>query len=1100
MKYRKLDPISHILLRPDMYVGTVESKENDVLVYKKEREEIVKEENVMYNDGIVRCFTEAISNAIDNFFRSVEGPTPMTRLEVKFDEETQMIEMINDGNHIPVRVDEEHGLYIPEMVFGYLLSSSNYNDNENRISSGRNGLGIKLLNVFSEKFEIECYDKDLDILYKQEWNQNMKLKKEPILERGKKYNYGYTKIKWLLDFSKFKLSVLEEGDRYSVGMIQCFQKILIDASMMMGISVKWNEEKFMIRKFVDYCKYFCKGNKSLLYGSVKDDSFHVVEYCIVPSCGRGFEHVSFVNGIYTTEGGSHVDFFSAKFFNLLHAKLKKYNLSMKELRRHFTIFLKVFVSNPVFSSQSKTKLVSSKKDCYRLIQFEEKDFQKILKWDVIDNLKQEFEIKKQLALKQTEKKRGFKSIHGYDKANFAGTKKSKQCSLILCEGLSAKTFATKGITKGFYEKKGRDYFGIFPLKGKPLNVKNSSMSSLTSNEEIKNIIQILNLKFGVDYEKDENFSTLCYGDIIILTDADVDGMHICGLIINIFSSLFPSLLQRSFLKLMMTPIAKIKVSPSKIFTFYNEYEYQKKLEELNDMKHEVKYFKGLGTSNDDEIKESFAEKVVQFVLDEKSIDNLNLVFLKSMTNERKNWLLTVDEKKYVVPQDTYPISQFLYQDFMKFSIDDNKRSIPMIFDGLKPSQRKILYSVFKKNLHFHSKSLKVAQLAAYTAECSSYHHGEQNLCDTIIKLTHDFVGANNINLLFADGQFGTRIQNGKDCASPRYIYTKLSKITSKLFILEDEPLLLPEYEDGQKVEPIYYMPIVPLILVNGCKAIGTGWSSFIPNFNVHDIIKKLMYLIQNNLEAFEEMEIFPYYKNFQGIIEKQKSHHFVTKGILLEKKCKTKTIYQITEIPIGESIDNYKSYCEKLVEDKIIKNFQNFSSSETILFQFEKHEGTKKSIDLDTLKLKSNLFLSNMVLFQKDNKIKKYNSIDDIILDFYDERILFYEKRIESNKTILNEKINRLQRKAHLIEKIIDSQIHIYNKSNDEILSQILNHGFSELDFDLLINLPLKSMTREYYSKLLLEIKSMKAELEILETLHPKQIWEKELMEFSNSL
>ena len=189
----------------------------------------------------------------------------------------------------------------------------------------------------------------------------------------------------------------------------------------------------------------------------------------------------------------------------------------------------------------------------------------------------------------------------------------------------------------------------------------------------------------MDYEKDENFSTLCYGDIIILTDADVDGMHICGLIINIFSSLFPSLLQRSFLKLMMTPIAKIKVSPSKMFTFYNEYEYQKKLEELNDMKHEVKYFKGLGTSNDDEIKESFAEKVVQFVLDEKSIDNLNLVFLKSMTNERKNWLLTVDEKKYVVPQDTYPISQFLYQDFMKFSIDDNKRSIPMIFDGLNIS-------------------------------------------------------------------------------------------------------------------------------------------------------------------------------------------------------------------------------------------------------------------------------------------------------------------------------------------------------------------------------------------------------------------------------
>lgn len=1102
MRYKKLDPISHILLRPDMYLGSVQSQESNVWIYDENENKIVKK-FIMYNDGIVRCFTEAVSNAVDNFFRSRDGPTPMTTFEVSYDESTQKIEMMNDGNQIPIKIHEEENMYIPEMVFGHLLSSSNYSDNENRISSGRNGLGIKLLNVFSKNFEVECYDKEQDILYKQEWKDNMRTMNLPVMKtENKKLKYGYTKILFLLDFSKFKFLVKEEEEKYSSETIYSFQKTLIDASMIMGIPVKWNRKVFSMKTFLDYCHYFRPEmhSKVNLEGQFSTkDSFCSLVYCIVPSYTLGFEHISFVNGIYTKDGGYHVDVFSSKFFTLLHSKLKKYNVSVKELKRHFTIFLKVFVSNPVFTSQSKTKLVSSKKDCFKEIDFEEKDIQKILKWDVIHELKQNFELKQELALKQTEKKRGFKAIHGYDKANFAGTKKSKQCSLILCEGLSAKTFATKGITKGFYQKKGRDYFGIFPLRGKPLNVKNCTTNAITSNEEIKNIIQILNLKFGYDYEKDENFDTLSYGDVIILTDADVDGNHICGLIINIFSCLFPSLLlHRPFLKLMMTPIAKIKLSKSNHLVFYNDYEYQKKLESLGDEaeRYDIKYFKGLGTSNDEEIKESFAEKVVRFEADDKAMENLNLVFLKTMTNERKDWLLTLDEKSYQVPEITYPISQFLYQDFIKFSIDDNKRSIPMIFDGLKPSQRKILYSLFKRKLTFQCKSMKVAQLAAYTAECSAYHHGEQNLSETIIKLAHDFPGSNNINLLYADGQFGTRIQNGKDCASPRYIYTKLSEITSKIFITEDEVLLPLEMEDGQIVEPSYYLPIIPMILVNGCKAIGTGWSSFIPNFNPKDIIQKILYLIDNDLEGFDGLELCPYYKNFNGVIEKQKEGHFITKGILKENQCKTKLIYQVTEIPIGESIDNYKSFCEKLVEEKIIKNFKNFSSSESILFQFEKHESTKKELDLDTLKLKSNLSLKNMVLFQKFNKIKKYDTIDDIVLDFFDERLLFFEKRIQNNIQSLSKKMNILETKSNLILKIIKNQIKVGNKSNEEIQYQLRQHGFHEKEtFDLLINLPLKMMTREYYTKLLQEIKCIQEDLINLKNLQPKELWKNELKE-----
>jgi DNA topoisomerase II len=1108
MQYKKLDSISHILCRPDMYIGTNQDAKEDVFLYDDMNSKIMYHKDVIINDGILRCFTEVISNSIDNFFRSKDGQTPMKKLEIKYDKESNYMEVCNDGNHIPIEIHPEEKIYVPEMIFGHLLSGSNYNDSENRIVSGRNGLGIKLLNVFSKEFKIECYDIEKELVYKQTWKNNMRECKSPRITEKKKTEKtasGYTKIKFQLDLSKFRNQDKStiEYETFHENTISAFKKLLVDASFIMGIPVIWNKEKYHVKKVSDYGKLLSSefDKKFCIEGEFMNSQ---VEYCILPFQTLATEHITFVNGIYTKEGGYHLDLFYQKLFPPMVTKLKKYSISMKDLKKHFTIIMKVFVANPAFSSQSKTKLVSSKTDLGKWIEFEDKMISKILKWDFVNQIKEDFDLKEELSLKKTEKKRGFKKIDGYDKANLSNTKRSQECSLILCEGLSAKTFATKGISKGLGSKKGRDFFGIYPLRGKVLNVRNSTSGSISSNREITDIIQCLNLKFGLDYTEEKNFETLSYGRIIILTDADVDGMHICGLLLNVFHKLFPSLLNRSepFIRYMMTPVAKMRIGREETITFYNDFEYQQKLEEVENSKRkfEVKYYKGLGTSNDTEIRETFGEKVVNMVLDTDSQKNMDLVFHKNLASERKDWLLTIDESKYNIPEKDYHVSTFLNQDFIKFSIDDCKRSIPCIYDGLKNSQRKILYAVFKKNLQYSSKSLKVAQLAAFTAECSLYHHGEQNLSDTIVKLAQDYVGSNNVNLLFPDGQFGSRIENGKDAASSRYIYTKLMKHTPFFFREEDTPLLQYAYEDGTKVEPEFYLPIVPMILVNGCRAIGTGWSSFIPNFRLDDILRKLNLLLDEDMENFNEMELAPYYKGFKGSIEKIDDNKYITRGILEMKVVKNKKNYVVREIPIGESIDGYKSYCEKLVEDKVITNLKNYSNDKTVHFEFQKCETTsssKKDFTLETLKLTSNLSLTNMVLFTNENKIRKYKSVDEIILDFFHERLDFYQKRIHHVLQCLKKKKVILENKAKFLLHVVEQKIILFNKNNSEIISQLEEMNFVRIEksFDYLLSMPIRTITKEKYNLLLKEISDLADEIKRMEKISPKQLWKQELRE-----
>jgi DNA topoisomerase-2 len=822
-KYNKMDPLKHILHRSDTYVGSTRLRElEDYISLSQENFRIIKK-NINYCPAILRIFIEPLSNAIDNVARSQKTKTPCTTIKVKADLKTGETSVWNDGDFIPIEIDEDEKCYNHSLIFGQLLTSSNYDDEEDRYNiSGRNGLGSKLVNVFSNYFAVKGLDPVNKKILSQEWTKNMTIANEPVITKTK-LKKGYTEVSWIPDFKQFNMT------EYSQDIINLYCRYVVDAAMLTGVNVYFNDVLIPVNTVKDYANLYTQvEEKDIIYVNTKD-----AQVVIMPS--TGFQSISFVNGVYTSLGGTHVDAWAEATFRPIVKKLTKTSVtySIADIKKFFRIFVVVKVINPEFESQSKHKLESPVTATFKKSQTDA-----MLKWSVIEDIKRlkEFGVLKKLE----RKKKNFVKIDGLDPANNEGGKLGHQCTLILVEGLAAKTYAVKGIEVGAFGKAGRDWWGIYALRGKVLNVRNAKTASIAKNAVISDIIQALGVKLDADYTDEKLFMTLRYGRILIITDADVDGIHISGLIQNMVHTLFPTLLERSesFITSMQTPIVRVfnPIGKTNELVFYDEREYKKY---ADDFKQKYpgkpisnKYYKGLGTSSDQDIIDTFGQKMIEFQNDENTTFNMNKIFHTKQADARKKWLenyncddVCLAWESDVKEKISLNISDFLNKEMIKFSINDCKRSIPGLMDGLKESHRKTLYACFKRNLNYTKKSLKVAQLSGYVAEHTAYHHGEQNLYETITRMANCYPGSNNIPLLYRDGQFGSRLSGGKDAANARYIFTKLDGMTRYLFNAEDDILLDRVVDDGDVVEPTFYVPILPTVLINGCTVgIGTGWS------------------------------------------------------------------------------------------------------------------------------------------------------------------------------------------------------------------------------------------------------------------------------------
>ena len=1071
--YKKFTPIEHVLARPGMYIGEISTTESNQWILDTKTERII-EKIVKWNPGIYKIFDEIITNASDECQRSAL----VKNIKVEIVDNT--ISVMNDGSGVPIEIHKDHGIYVPELIFGNLLSSSNYDDSKKRTTGGLNGLGAKLTNIYSTEFIIETVSSGQK--YVQVFKNNMSVIEKPVITKTK--SKEYTKITFTPDFSKFKLKSLSQYSTLDILKKRVFD---ISAITPKNVSIFFNSDKINCKDFSEYVSYYI-GPKTD-YPRVYYESSRW-KVCVALAPGESFKHVSFVNGLATNDGGSHIDHTILPIIKRctddIQAKHKNVVIKSQYVKDSLFLFVNCIIENPTFSSQTKDKHTTRVSEFGSKFILNDDFIKKILKLGFVESLLAVAEAKDKKNLCKTDGRKVVRlSIPKLDDANKAGTSQSDKCTLILTEGDSAKTTAVSGLSVV-----GRDYYGVFPLRGKLLNTREASVSQINNNEEVINIKKILGLQVGTKDTKN-----LRYSKVLIMTDADYDGFHIKGLLINFIHSSWPELLNDLFIGSILTPIVKVSKGNERL-SFYTHQEYLD-WKIISSGNWTTKYYKGLGTSTAIEAREYFKNlKVLNYqIKSEKDNSALELAFKKTEADARKDWIRKYTEKfeglDYLT-KEVVSVNDLINKELVLFSISDNVRSIPSIVDGLKPGQRKVLFACFKKNLR--KSEIKVAQLAGYVSEQTAYHHGEHSLQETIINMAQNYTGSNNMNLLEPIGQFGSRIMSGKDASSPRYIFTKLSKNSDILFNINDFPLLDYLEDDGQSIEPKYFVPTLPLLLINGSEGIGTGFSTKIPSFNPDDIKKHLGELIKD--PSYEIPELTPWYSGFKGTIEKVDDNKWVSFGKYVIVDC----IIKITEIPIGESIENYKQHLEKLESDDRIVTFKNSSTDTIVDFEIKVKKNTLEQWEYSgtlekILKLTSNLNATNMHIFNENGKIQKMYSAEEILYTFYKIRIKYYALRKQHLENTLFKELCIIETKVKYITSVVNEKLIIFKRKKKDIIIEMTKMKLYEVEnsYDYLLNMPGISFTEERIKSLTTEHSKKKEEHDLIKKTTINDLWKSDL-------
>jgi len=1069
-QYKKHTHREHILELPDTYIGSTETVEEPRWICDATASKMTHRV-VKFNPGFYKIFDEVLVNARDALVRSQneKGRTPIKHVAVEcgVKDGVYTVSVENDGDGIPIEIHPEYKVYAPELIFGHLLTSGNYNKEEEKIVGGKNGYGAKLANIYSTSFTVATRSPKHEQSYSQTWRQNMAVC-EKAKVRSDKASKGFVRVTFCPDLARFK--GVSDGSGIIADMSAVLQTRVMEIAAMAGkdVKVSLNGTHVDTNTFEKFVRHFVRDSASLAYekcGPRWEVAAVLTRFLFSEDQGTPEDkHISFVNGINTRKGGKHVDTVQRHVLGdicELAAKKKKIDIKPGQLKDSVTLFVNATIVNPSFDSQTKETLTTPGNKFGSLPQFGGKLVEGLVKAGVLDEAQAILDAKLAREAKKTDgaKKKTLRGLPKLEDALWAGTNKSHECTLILTEGDSAATSAITGL-----KVVGREKWGVFPLKGKMLNVKDISQDKFNKNEELTAIKKILGLEQGKRYT---GLKELRYGRVMVMADQDDDGSHIKGLLMNLFHTEWPELMRLGFICSLATPLLKAS-RRGDVKAFYNQNEFDAWKATFGDegpRGWSFKYYKGLGTSTPAEAREWFENlHEIKYTWDEEANDSFSLAFSKKRADDRKKWLATYDPKRVlsIGKGGNIDYTKFINDELIHFSNADNIRSLPHIMDGLKPSQRKILFGCFKRGL---KSEVRVAQLAGYVSEHAAYHHGEASLTSTIVGMAQDFVGSNNINLLAPIGQFGSRLMGGKDAASARYIHTHLQPIVDSLFRKEDEAILENIEDDGLIVEPETYFTVVPLLAINGCVGIGTGFSTDIPPHNPADIIKLIRERLSGERESLEDVELKPWWYGFRGPVVKTGDSTYVTKGLYTFDD--DKHTVTVTELPVGTWTKDYKVYLDELVtadaekgpdaarseEGKLVlKGFDDLYNDVEVNFilylDHDYYEDAKADTDEfeKRFRLTSSWRTSNMVCFDTNHQITKFNTVGDMLESWMEPRLEAYEARRQHEIARLEAEAKEADAKARFIRAVLEGTIELRRASDEEIVEAMKEHSLPALN------------------------------------------------------
>lgn len=1132
-----------------MYIGSDERIPRDswLLVLNPDTKHQMRYTQVTWPEGAERLFLEPLWNAGDAIDRARRSNIPFGSIDIVMDRTTLSIR--NGGPPIPVELHPD-GMYVPEMIFGYLLSSSNYDKTVIKTGGGMNGIGVKCSNIFSKQFMVIIGDNIRKLKYTQVWNENMSVRGEPVIEPYE--GESFVQIVYVLDFARFGYT------EYPDEVFALYARHVADVSMTCRVPTTFNGVKLEVQDVRDYgALYFGEeiAKTAIVHREwppgiemvvkkgvpvpVDPTVSPIVEMCIMDTPDAG-TNVSFVNAVMTSDGGVHVQAGLKALtgplldtINGTERKTKKkptttttkekekpkIKLTQSDVQPHVSMIMSCRLPDPKFKAQTKTMLASPTPK----IDIPEKTFQPVMKWQLIERLYAALEAKMYKTFTKTDgKKRRHILLEKGRDANEAGGQRSLECTLLIVEGKSAAGYAETMVS---YIPDGRDTIGFLPIKGKMLNVMNANAIQIAENTEIAALKKMMGFREGVDYRLDENAATLRYGFIMIMTDADNDGNHIKGLILNLLHCRFPTFLARGSTLFYNTPILRYWKG-AEVYKFYTDAEFEHwKREHLDWEKWEKKYFKGLGTSEDEHIQDDLnTKRIVSCLYDDQAPEALSLAFNEKRSADRKRWLAQWKKAIDIEVIQIQPISHFIHRELVQFSIVNTQRSIPRLMDGLKEGQRKLVWGGFLK---WKSKSedshivknptpMKVARFGGFVSENTGYHYGEKSLYDAVVGMAQNFVGANNLPYFQSRGQFGSR-EDGKPAADARYIFTALEWWIPYVYRKDDMSLLKIRCDEGDPIEPETLLPIIPMVLVNGILGIGTGHSTFIPNHNPLDLIA----WIRAKITGTQSQKIIPWYRGFEGkIYLKPKGNGGENEnpdetlpteetetapepdGEPEEKKNVRVSMVTVgdfivghrgevivTELPIGRWTEKYRIWLNQLEEAKEISTFRDAGTKFKVRFEIKGF----KNPNHQTLKLQKSYGMTNMVVLDLEGRPVKYNTVEEILEAFFEQRLPYYEQRRQNIIAQIDADIRKHEIDSRFIHAVNTNQLEIRNRKKADIITQMRE---MQLDPESLDRVKAGRFSQDEVAKLQMKIGKLVEKREAHERVSALQLWLADLDEF----
>lgn len=1135
--YKKLTQREHILQLPDTYIGSRDSHREQRWVYSAATGRMEWRE-VSMNPGLFKIFDELIVNALDHVTRQSANTVKAKRVsQIRVTLTPTMFSVFNDGDGIPVTVHPEYKVMVPELIFGHLLTSSNYDEKEEKVVGGKNGYGAKLTNIYSRRFVVRTVDTEHKLNYEQVFRDNMATVGAPTMKKVTDSAKAFTEITSEPDLERFFGAGCTE---IPADMMDILRTRVVDAAAMAaghGVSVYFATDPagsaalIPVKSFEQYVRLFVEESGAPVFYERCGPRWEVAAVLTRHLHAESLpddRHISFVNGIFTRRGGKHVDAVARAVFGAFcEGPGKKLDLKPAQLKDAVTFFVNATIVNPSFDSQTKETLTTPVAKFGSTFKISDGFISRLAKeGGLLEEAQAILDARLSREAKKSDGRKAatVRGIPKLEDAGWAGTAKSPECTLILTEGDSAATMAIAGL-----KIVGREAYGVFPLKGKILNVRGATMKEKTDNEEITRIKRILGLEHGRKYT---DLKQLRYGRVMIMTDQDVDGSHIKGLLINLFHTEWPELLKMGFLCSLVTPLLKA-TKGAQTLCFYSSSEYDKWLMEQGEQGvkgWKIKYYKGLGTSTATEARDYFTSmNTMRFQWDDGANDNIDLAFNEKRADDRKEWLGTYDPARSIVipaggTEVTY--SEFINDDLIHFSNANVLRSIPHVMDGFKPSQRKILWAARKRNL---TAEIKVAQLAGYVSEHAAYHHGEVSLMDTITGMAQNYVGSNNINLLSPNGQFGTRLQGGKDAAQPRYIFTALEPIVSTLIQKADDPALKFLEDDGATVEPEFYMPVLPLILVNGSVGIGTGYSTSILPHSPTDLVAAFRARLRGEIADLTAHRMVPWWEGFRGAVTLSADGKTVTTKGIYEFLSDDSHRVKITELPVGTWTIKYKEFLEKMMSGdaapsknsdtasspRLLKDYQNASTDDEVCFILQLdpeyfHEARTFPAEFEKkFKLTASEKLTNMMAFDVNGHVRRFASAGEIMETFYMQRIGGYVSRKTNELRRLDAEIVELDAKARFVKAVVTGKLVVANAEDDVLLAGLKAIGIPALSdpespddlraYEYVLRMRVDRLKAKAVLELEEDLAKVRAVREELDGKTPEDLWLADLDVFSEA-